>query len=67
MKWLEAAENLLRCEDNGNGSERYTRGEDNEEEEMPRTSGIRDAVVERPALLAEIEALKPRYRAYLPN
>ncbi|KAL5108802.1 Regulator of microtubule dynamic protein 3 [Taenia crassiceps] len=67
MKWLEVAENLLRCEDNGNESDHRAEDEDNEEERTLRTSRIRDAVVERPALLAEIEALKPRYRAYMPN
>ncbi|KAL5962826.1 Circulating cathodic antigen, partial [Taenia solium] len=67
MKWLETAESLLRCEDNSNESDQHAGGEDGEEGRTLRTSSIRDAVVERPALLAEIEALKPRYRAYLSN
>lgn len=67
MRWLETAENLLRCEDCSNESDHDAESEDSEEERALTTSSIGDAVVERPALLAEIQALKPRYRAYLPS
>ncbi|VDM24424.1 unnamed protein product [Hydatigera taeniaeformis] len=67
MKWLEVAEQLLLCKGNSDENNQGSGGGDSEVEKGLETSNIKDAVVERPALLAEIETLKPRYRAYLPN